>query len=204
MLVFLFLTSFPPSIREGLRLDVRIMLLLCHARLALALREGLRLDVRLVSVCYHIRFCSQNKSAGVIRGKIQEVIYVLFTKYWWSQMCRGWDGRNVWNAQGDDNFKQQLSLETRNKDLCFCGWVILIRKFKNNVWQCWLVENLKCYGNPAVIKCGKYFGNHNIYYYWRTLLQVSVKKDVLVTVMVYELLLKLWIFVGERKKAVKL
>jgi hypothetical protein len=45
--------SFPAALRDGLRIDVRLVSL-CHVSFLAALREGLRIDVRLVSLAMRI------------------------------------------------------------------------------------------------------------------------------------------------------
>lgn len=43
---------------------------LCHAYFSPSLRQRLRLDVRIVSLWYNMPLCSQNRRSGVITGNI--------------------------------------------------------------------------------------------------------------------------------------
>lgn len=48
---------------------------LCHAFFPPSLRQWLRLDVRIVSLCYNMTLCSQNRRSRVITGNILNYIF---------------------------------------------------------------------------------------------------------------------------------
>jgi hypothetical protein len=49
------------AVQQALKLDARLVSL---SAVRPSLREGLRFDVRLVALCYNMSLCNQNKSGG--------------------------------------------------------------------------------------------------------------------------------------------
>jgi hypothetical protein len=67
--------------QRGFTVDVSLISL-CHAYFLAFLQQELSLDVKFVSLCYNMPLCKQNRSGGVITGKIRHLNYcVIFTDY---------------------------------------------------------------------------------------------------------------------------